>query len=319
MRAPDRSPLPNMSVLLDETNLLLAINGLPTCHAVAPVSDGDTANPTVIAYSNERKYVVKVTQRYPYTLDRQRQVANGLCDTTNLPIPRHYCCANERSRLPLMIMEWLPGEQLRLVLVTAKRRDLRILCNSLAVCLATFHNPDHLTLVPKAEGGFAKWLYTRTTEALQSINRVPPPSRFGSFDVVAVQRYLDTRFGSLEAPAIPALQKADHDLRDYLADPNRFEITGMLDWERVTRGDGVCEMALIFLRLWLNGKLDGWKFFLATYNAYANVQAEQCPQAEFYLMSRAVLAFRFNYLAKEIVDLLLQGHRFPFESNTAGS
>ena len=30
----------------------------------------------------------------------------------DLRIPRHYCCANERSRLPLMIMEWLPGEQL---------------------------------------------------------------------------------------------------------------------------------------------------------------------------------------------------------------
>ena len=32
---------------------------------MAPVSDGDTANPNVIAYSSERKYVVKVTQRHP--------------------------------------------------------------------------------------------------------------------------------------------------------------------------------------------------------------------------------------------------------------
>ena len=316
MRAPNRSPLPNLSVLLDETNVLLAMNGLPTCHALAPVSDGDTANPNVIAYSSERKYVVKVTQRYPYTLDRQREVANALCDTTNLPIPRHYCCANERSRLPLMIMEWLPGEQLRDVLVTAKRRNLSKLCNSLAVCLSTFHERDHLTLVPKAEGGFAEWLCTRTTEALQSINRAPPCG-FGSLDVVAVQRYLDARIGSLRVSAIPSLQKTDQDLRDYLADPDTFEITGMLDWERVIRGDGIFAMVLIFIRLWLNGKSDGWGGFLATYNACANVQAEQCPQAEFYLMCRAVLAFRFNYDAKEIVDLLLQGHRLPFEGNRA--
>ena len=45
MRGPNRSPLPDLALLLEETNRLLATNGLPMCHALAPVSDGDTADP----------------------------------------------------------------------------------------------------------------------------------------------------------------------------------------------------------------------------------------------------------------------------------
>lgn len=85
MRAPHRSPFPDQSLLLEETNRLLAKNDLPMCNALVPMSDGDTANPVVIAYSGERKYVVKVTQRHPNTLDRQLAVANALRDATDLP------------------------------------------------------------------------------------------------------------------------------------------------------------------------------------------------------------------------------------------
>ena len=56
------------------------------------------------------------------------------------------------------------------------------------------------------------------------------------------------------------------------------------------RGDGIFAITLIYLRLWLNRKLDGWAGFCATYNRLATVPADQCPQAEFYLMCRAVLA-----------------------------
>ena len=128
MRAPNRSPLPDLALLLEETNRLLATSGRPTCHTLAPVSDGDTANPVVVAHASEGKYVVKVTQRHSETLDQQLEVANALRDATDLPIPRHHCCASNGDRLPLMIMEWLPGEQLRTVLATARDQDLKKLC-----------------------------------------------------------------------------------------------------------------------------------------------------------------------------------------------
>ncbi|MCY3811156.1 MAG: aminoglycoside phosphotransferase family protein [Gammaproteobacteria bacterium] len=311
MRAPSRTPLPDLALLLEETNLLLATNGLPTCHALAPVSDGDTANPVVVAHSSERKYVVKVTERHAETLDHQLEVANALRDATDLPIPQHYCCARKGDRLPLMIMEWLPGEQLRTVLATAHDQDLKTLCASLATCLANFHDPVHLAAVPDTGGGFAEWLYARSMGVLEQTG-APGPGR-DELDAAAIRRYIDARLPALAVTAIPSLVKADQDLRDFLADPEEYQITGMLDWERVTRGDGIFAITLIYLRLWLNGKLDGWADFYATYNRRANKQAEQCRQAEFYLMCRAVLAYEFNDAVARLVDQLLEGKRLPFE------
>lgn len=212
-----------------------------------------------------------------------------------------------------MIMEWLPGEQLRTVLATAEQDDLGKLCASLAAHLATFHDPVHLALVSEAEGGSPAWFFGRALDVLKDINTDPRPKGASTIDAVAVRRYLDARRDHLTALAIPSLAKADLDLRDFLADPNTFQITGMLDWERVTRADGIVAITLIFFRLWVNDKLDGWRDFCDTYNRLATVRAEQCPQAEFYLMCRAVVALRFNNRAKELVDLLLQGHRLPFE------
>lgn len=317
MRPPNRSPFPDLVLLLDETNRLLAMNGLPTCHELAPVADGDTANPNVIAYSSESKYVVKVTQRHPDTLDRQLEVANALRARTKLPIPQHYCCAIKGSGLPLMIMEWLPGEQLRTVLANAQQQDLEKLCANLARCMAIFHEPDHLRLVPEEEGRFSGWLYSRTMATLQELAGEHPRSKDHKLDVDGIRRYLGDRMSAVTASAIPSLAKTDQDLRDFLADPDGFEITGMLDWERVSRGDGAYAITVIFMRLWLNGKLDGWPAFLATYNRLATVWAEQCPQAEFYLMCRAALAYRFHDGASEIIDLLLQGQRLPFDSEPA--
>lgn len=317
MRPPNRSPFPDLELLLDETNRLLAMNGLPTCHELAPVADGDTANPNVIAYSSEGKYVVKVTQRHPDTLDHQLEVANALRVRTKLPIPQHFCCATERSGLPLMIMEWLPGEQLRTVLANAQQEDLKKLCAKVATCMAIFHEPDHLGLVPEEEGRFSGWLYGRTMATLQELAGEQLRSKDHKLDADGIRRYLEARMSRVTVPAIPSLAKADQDLRDFLADPGGLEITGMLDWERVTRGDGIYAITLIFLRLWLNAKLDGWPAFLATYNRLATVRAEQCPQAEFYLMCRAALAYRFNDGAREILDLLLRGQRLPFDSDPA--
>lgn len=299
MRAPNRSPLPDLALLLEETNRLLAANGLPTCHTLAPVSDGDTANPVVVGHASERKYVVKVTRRHSETLDHQLEVANALRDATDLPIPTHYCCARKGDLLPLMVMEWLPGEQLRTVLATAHGQDLKELCNSLATCLATFHDPVHLAVVPDTGSEFAEWLYARTMKALQRGT--------AELDIEAIRRYVDARLPALTVTAIPSLVKADQDLRDFLADPEAYRITGMLDWERVTRGDGIFAITLIYLRLWLNRKLDGWPDFCATYNGLAMKPAEQCPQAEFYLMCRAVLAYRFNDGVAGLIDQLLQG------------
>ena len=132
-------------------------------------------------------------------------------------------------------------------------------------------------------------------------------------DVAAVRNYLNARFDDLTTPSIPSLAKADLDMRDFLVEPSSLEITGMLDWERVTRGDGIYALALIYLRLWLNGKSEGWKHFCEAYNRLADVQAKQSSQREFYLMCRAVVAYQFNEGVQELIDQLLRGAALPFE------
>ena len=313
MRAPNRSQMPNLAPLLDEINLLLQTKGLPQCRDLEPVSDGDTANPNVIAYSNERTYVVKVTQRHPDTLEHQLEIANAVRDETGLPIPLHHCCANKGDRFPLMIMDWLPGEQFRTALASAEGSDLRRLCANLGECLAIFHDPNLLALVTEPDNMFPSWLYARTSAVLQEIARNQRLDSVLPFDVVAVRSYLDARFDHLTTLAIPSLVKADLDMRDFLVDSNSLEITGMLDWERVTKGDGSYALAVIYLRLWLNGKLGGWKDFRKAYNRLAAVQAQQCPQVEFYLMCRAVLAYQFNDGVQELIDQMLGGTALPFE------
>ena len=307
--------MPDLALLLDEVNLLLQANGLPLCRKLEPVVDGDTANPNVVAYSDERKYVVKVSQRHPDTLKQQLRIANAIREVTDLPIPLHHCCTNMDDRFPLMVMDWLPGEQLRAVLTAAEKADLRKLCANLGECLAEFHDPHHLTLVKDVGDSFSSWLYTRTLSELEEVVTNPRASRGVPFDIVAVRSYLDSRLDQLTKHAIPSLAKADLDLRDFLVDPSSLEISGMLDWERVTRGDGTYALALIYLRLWLNGKLNGWKDFCEAYNRLSTVKAKQCPQVEFYLMCRVVLAYQFNDGVQELIEQLLRGTALPFESS----
>lgn len=313
MRAPNRSQMPDLTLLLDEINLLLQAKGLPQCRDLEPVSDGDTANPNVIAYSNEHRYVVKVTQRHPEKLEHQLEIANAIRDLTGLPIPLHHCCADKGDRFPLMIMEWLPGEQLRTVLASAAESDLPRLCANLGECLAIFHDSNLLTLVNETGNSFPSWLYARTLTTLEESERKPRSGSAVPLDVVAVQNYLNERFDNLTTLSIPSLAKADLDMRDFLADPSSLEITGMLDWERVTRGDGIYALALIYLRLWLNGKPGGWKHFCEAYNRRSEVQAKQSSQVEFYLMCRAVVAYQFNDGVHELIDQLLRGTALPFE------
>ena len=124
----------------------------------------------------------------------------------------------ESDALPLMVMERLPGEQLRTVLAGARDQNLKKPCASLGASLATFHNPVHLAVVPKAERGFGEWLYSRTMAALQEIASEPRPS-MDDVDTAAVRRCVDARLPALAAIAIPSLVKADRTCATFLRTP----------------------------------------------------------------------------------------------------
>ena len=316
MRPPHRSPMPDLELLLKESNKLLARNALPQCQSIVPVFDGDTANPNAILFAHSHKFVVKVNQRHSNTLPQQLEVANRVRNATNLPIPKHYCCSIEGSTFPLMIMEWLPGEQIRTVLPVAENANLRKLCASLAECLVEFHNPNLLDVVPKSrtESDLPSWLYKRSADTLKRCGENGTVDSLSEQELSSIRRYLRARLEVSKHPALPSLEKADLDLRDFLVNPTKFEITGMLDWERVTNGDATYAIALVFLRLWLNDKLIGWKEFIETYNQLSKVAVVPCPQIEFYLMCRAVIAYEANRSVKELIQQLLEGTHLPLKS-----
>lgn len=71
------------------------------------------------------------------------------------------------------------------------------------------------------------------------------------------------------------LAKADLDMRYFLEDPNSLEIADMPYWESVAGGDGIYALTLIYLRLWLNGKLGGWKDCCEAHNQLSTNQGDE--------------------------------------------
>jgi len=59
-RAPSRISMPDLDLMLEESNRLLTSRGLPPCRSLEPMADGDTANPTAVLLSPQARYVVKV-------------------------------------------------------------------------------------------------------------------------------------------------------------------------------------------------------------------------------------------------------------------
>jgi len=63
---------------------------------------------------------------------------NEIRKRTRSPMLGHYCALEEEGRLLLMIMELMPGEQLRLVLQRSSADQYRQLCYDEAVALHNF-------------------------------------------------------------------------------------------------------------------------------------------------------------------------------------
>jgi len=312
-RAKGRAPFPDMDRLSSEINETLAAHNLPLCHRIEPVADGDTMNPNLIGHSASRKYVIKVATRNIDSLAKQMRVANKLKNQTSLPIPKHLCFSSEKDRIPLLIMEFLSGVQLREALSNAEGDDLNRLCANLANCYAEFNDPNLLEITEKSvdPAKFAKWFLQKTEDVL-SAGETP---MFLKKNTESIQEFLNARMPEMSTFAIPSLTKNAMDLRDWLVDPENMAISGMLDWEDVKIGDGIYDICVFYLRLWLNGKLEGWNAFQEAYNATATMPLVPTPQAEFFLMVRAVIASQNYEIAMDIIEALLAGKCQPLLDN----
>ena len=191
-----------------------------------------------------------------------------------------------------MIMEWMPGDQLRRVLPSLSPEDAHELCRDWGCCVARFHHARVPGMVQVRGDNFLNWLHQHSTE---SIARLRTDPRWADLHGIELNGFISGRLDALRSPAALGLVKKDQDVRDFLAVPGpRPHISAMVDWEKVELGDTTYELSLIYFRMQLLGIGSYWPSFREAYEAESGARLPHGPQMECYLMMRTVIAAGLN-------------------------
>jgi hypothetical protein len=289
VRPSHRRAMPDLDHLLLQANQLLKRASLPLCTRLTPHGcEQDTANPTVIGESRDKKYVIKCCFRYPATLGRQLTLANAIRNTTGLPIPQHYTCATDSDPIPLMIMEWMQGESLGAKFTSSGREDARYMALDYGRVQAHFHTaiiPNLELLLPQAHPK-QDWHRDAVLDVVQH-----PPKHVPKDVWLRLSPFLESRLNGLKRPLSPGLVKIDDDFRDYLVEAKpRPHISAMLDWEHVWQGDTAHAVSMVFHRFWLSDLTELWPSFRVGYERAAGRPIAYGGQVEAYLAWRLLRA-----------------------------
>ena len=290
--------MPDLDLIMRETNRLLAANDLPDCQSVEPVADRDTANVNLIGHAQDRRYAIKIRIRNLDTMVRQQCVANLLRERTGLPIPRHLCHSDESDELPLVVMEHMPGVQLRLLFQSAPDAQADALARDWGRCIARFHGthiePTDCGGWPDLEtthAGYLDWQRTKMRDAIGLIETTGWPED----EVSAVRAHLSERAGSFGEPAVPGLVKRDQGPRDALGllEPEPH-VSALLDWELVSPGDTLWEIVDVFVMLHVAGLGRVWPAFRAGYEQESGARIERGEPLEYYTLARTLIALTWR-------------------------
>lgn len=326
MRAPGRSPMPAHPQLLEETNILLSRNSLPLCNSIEPVVDQDTANPVVIGHADDRQYVVKVNVRHPAALQRQLVTANVIANRSGIPMPRHLCCSADGDALALMVMEMMPGEQLRILFQRTSRHQENTLAEDLGRCLGRFHltriEPWEISDWPDPTDtvtGFFNWVKRENSVAFKKLKNIKSQiTTVGSEDeeesigwldekVADIQAYIHNRLqGSILEPVSFGLVKSDVDLRDALGLLTPApHISALLDWERVNHGEQMWQILSLFVRFHMIHKAHLWLHLRKGYEDVVGVSLKPHKLCDVYVMTRSLISIsRSDIPDKQSVDII---------------
>lgn len=331
--------MPEFSQILEEANELLIQHNLPLCDKIEPVADQDTANPVVIGYADNRKYVIKCNVRFPITLEKQLFIANLIAERSGLPIPMHLCCSQKGKGLALMIMEWMPGEQIRLLLPRISKDKAKILTQDWGCCIAKFHStkitPKEILgwqTLEESYKGFINYLdntISVTFKEIQdtqkwlagkhkniSLKEIKDTQNRLLANLDSIRNYISCRQTSLRKPVSPGLVKADQDVREVLGllKPHPH-ISAILDWERVEYGDQNWELVSLFVRLHLMGLDYLWSYFKKGYEKEFGKKLIKTPTTELYMMIRTLISITRGArpdISINIIKELLEGTKNPF-------
>jgi len=313
--------MPDLERIRVDANCALQEAGLPTCSKVQPVADGDTMNPVVVGYTDGPRYVIKVVYPHATTwhakdlgknLAAAARVANEIRERTQLPIPEHYCISvDEEGRLPLVIMEFMPGEQLYRLLQRASDAECRDVCRDWGRCIARLHDPALIDLLDEPADAQREPHYDNTrAKAYLQHHADSDWHRANSSRIMA---YIDERLPLVGKHEYPAIMKHGSDVRDFVAmtEPEP-RITGMLDWEGVGVDDALKTLVAVWVRLHYLEVGHAAPSFLAAYEHERGIDLRQSKRVEFHLMNRVLLPTDHNAPARVIVEDLLNGAEYPF-------
>ncbi len=269
---------------------ILARSGLAPIEALE-LLPRETANPSYLAAAGPRRYVVKLAQRHPDTLAQQTRIANGVRAVSGLPIPEHLAHASPGDPLPLLILEWLPGESLWQLFHARQDGVVRDVARAWGAGLAELHRtrlPSELPsqVTPRAHRGFAAWIRGILLAPTSDAERA---SGWSDDDGRALAAHVTPHFARLAEASRPGLTKADQDLRDVLAciEPAP-RISGWLDWERVGTGDTLWEIAWLRVRLTMLGLDALWSPFRSGYESIAPALDEKDARLALYVLDSYV-------------------------------
>ncbi len=316
LRAAGRIPMPDLDRIREDANHALCRIGLALCVKVEPVADGDTMNPQVIGHADGPQYVIKVV--YPDATSWHHKdhhagmrAANALRERTQLPIPQHYCVLDEEGRLPLVIMEFMAGEQLLGLLQRASEEQCRAVCEDWGRCIALFHSPALFDLLddPSVVAQETEYDDRRARSYLAQHT----DSRWHRDNADRILAYLNDRLPMKGKCELPALTKHGLDVRDFVAKTEPTpHISGMLDWEGIATDDGLIALVGIWVRLHYLSVGYAAPSFLAAYEKERGIALHQSRRVEFHLMNRVLLPTNHNAPARAIVEDLLNGAEYPF-------
>jgi hypothetical protein len=281
-----------------------------------PVEDLDTASPTVIGLVNDQPtYVVKTVFGHPETLAEQVEAANWVRQNRDLPVPEHYGYASDPERLPLVVLEWLPGRQLRLAVLESPDEIRTPICRDWGRCTARINMtegfPEHLL---DQEASRENW-GGKDEHFQMSLDRADNMEQTGwsRAQCVAMKEYITDRREAFVPSQHRGLTKRDIFERDFLATTEDHpRVSGVLDWELVnldyTPGDSICN----YMRLHQRNLGHLWSPYCNGYEQETGFPFIQDEAAEYFAAIRFLIpAVRAVPYLPDLASML-DGKRLPF-------
>lgn len=267
--------------------------------------------------NGQSTYVVKAVFGHPETLPTQVEAANWVRANRDLPVPEHYGHAVDGNSLPLVVMEWLPGRQLRLAVIESSDEVRIPICRDWGKCTARLHEtegfPDHLLDKEASQHNWGS-IDEHFQMSLDRADSLETAAEWPRTTCEALKDYISRRREAHIQSRDRGLTKRDIYERDFLATTGSSpKVSGVLDWERINLGYTPANSIDNYMRLRQRDLGHLWPFYCEGYEQESGKPFTQDEAAEYYSAIRFLIAAaRGVPNVADMLSSMLDGRRIPF-------